>query len=254
MVCFDEVLAVRPTKIIYRDGESVLKVFNVNFSKSDILNEALNQARVEETGLNIPRVLEVLKTDGMWAVRSAFIPGRTLQELMDEQPERLEEYLGIFVDLQLEVHSKRAPLLNRLTDKLDFKIAESSFDATTRYELHNWLMALPAGKSVCHGDFNPSNIIIEPDGTPFLLDWAHATQGSPAGDAAGSFLLFELAGKRETGQRYLELFCEKSGLSYEEVRKWLPLVAAAQSVNNIPEQRELLERWVNADYSADGTR
>ena len=55
-----KVLAVRTSKIIYREGDTVLKVFDTNYSKADVLNEALNQARVEETGLNIPRLIDVL--------------------------------------------------------------------------------------------------------------------------------------------------------------------------------------------------
>ena len=54
----DRVIAVRNSKTIYRDGENCVKVFNEDYSKADVLNEALNQARIEETGLNIPKVLE----------------------------------------------------------------------------------------------------------------------------------------------------------------------------------------------------
>ena len=50
----DNVLATRPHKVIYRDGDKVWKVFDANYPKTDVLNEALNQARVEETGLPIP--------------------------------------------------------------------------------------------------------------------------------------------------------------------------------------------------------
>ena len=57
----ENVIAERKTKTIYRDGDSVVKLFNQNYSKADILNEALNQARVEEVGLNIPKILEVTR-------------------------------------------------------------------------------------------------------------------------------------------------------------------------------------------------
>lgn len=52
---FEKVLAERKDKVIYKDGDKCIKVFDENYKKSDILNEALNQARVEETGLNIQR-------------------------------------------------------------------------------------------------------------------------------------------------------------------------------------------------------
>ena len=61
---FEKVLAERKDKVIYKDGDKCIKVFDENYKKSDILNEALNQARVEETGLNIPKIHEVTKIDG----------------------------------------------------------------------------------------------------------------------------------------------------------------------------------------------
>ena len=55
----DRILAVRNAKTIYRDGGQCIKVFNADYSKADVLNEALNGARAEETALHVPRVLEV---------------------------------------------------------------------------------------------------------------------------------------------------------------------------------------------------
>ena len=66
----DRVIAVRNNKTIYRDGDRAIKIFNEEYSKADVLNEALNQARIEETGLNIPGVLEVTMIDGKWAIAS----------------------------------------------------------------------------------------------------------------------------------------------------------------------------------------
>jgi len=64
----DRIIAVRTNKTVYRDGEYCVKLFDEDFSKVDVLNEALNQARVEETGLNVPKIIEVTKIDGKWAI------------------------------------------------------------------------------------------------------------------------------------------------------------------------------------------
>ena len=64
----DRIIAVRNNKTVYRDGELCMKVFDTNYSKADVLNEALNQARVEETGLNIPKIHEVTVIDGKWTI------------------------------------------------------------------------------------------------------------------------------------------------------------------------------------------
>lgn len=245
----DNIIATRKDKTIYRDGDRCIKVFDENYSKADILNEALNQARIEETGLNIAKIQEVTMIDGKWAIVTDFIEGKTLAQLMEENPDKTQEYLELLVELQLTVHSKTCPLLNKLKDKMNRKISESSLDATTRYELHTRLEGMPKHKKVCHGDFNPSNIIITADGTPYILDWAHATQGNASADVARTYLLFCLAGKEEIGKKYLNLFCKKSNTAKQYVQKWMPIVAASQSVKGNEKEREFLLSWCDVvDY------
>lgn len=245
----NNVIAAESKKTIYRDGDKCIKVFGKEFSKADVLNEALNQARIEETGLNIPKVLEITMIEGNWAIVSEFIEGKTLAELMAENVDKKEEYLNLLVDIQLEVQSKTCPLLNKLKDKMNSKISQTQLDATTRYELHTRLEGMPKHKKVCHGDFNPSNIIIKEDGTPFIIDWSHATQGNASADAARTYLLFCLNGDTALANKYLEIFCKKSNTAKQYVQKWMPIVAASQSVKGNEKEREFLLSWVDVvDY------
>ena len=245
----DRVIAIRNNKTVYRDGDKCIKVFNSDYSKADVLNEALNQARIEETGLDIPKILEVTMVDGKWAIVSEYIKGITLQRLMEENPEKKEEYLSLLVDLQLEVHKKTCPLLNKLKDKMNRKISASNLDATTRYELHTRLEGMPKHTKVCHGDFNPSNVIITEEGRAYIIDWSHATQGNASADAARTYLLFCLNGDREAAEYYLDLFCKKSDTARQYVQKWMPIVAASQSVKGNEAEREFLLSWVEVvDY------
>ena len=246
----DQVIATRPNKVIYRDGDTVVKLFSADYSKASVLNEALNQARVEETDLHIPRILEVFKEGEQWAIRSDYIEGKTLQQLMDENPEKKDEYLRQLVELQMLIHTKRAPLLTKLKDKMHRKISDSKFEATVRFELHTRLEGMPKHKKVCHGDFNPSNVIITPDGTPFIIDWAHATQGNASADVARTYLYLVLNGQEPLAKEYLRLFCKMSDTALQYVQNWMPIVAASQSVKeNSADDFELLSRWVNVvDY------
>ena len=84
----DNVIAERKNKTVYKDGDKTIKLFCENYSKADILNEALNQARVEEgTDLYIPKLHEVTKIDGRWAIVTEHVEGKSLYELMEENPE-----------------------------------------------------------------------------------------------------------------------------------------------------------------------
>ena len=149
------VVAVRTNKTVYRLGDYAIKVFDQDFSKSDVLNEALNQARVEETGLAIPDLIEVTKIDGKWAIVTRFIAGPTLSQMMQKEPEKEDEYMTRFINIQRRIFETKAPLLNKLVDKMQAKISATSLDATARYELHMRLSAIPRQDKICHGDFCP---------------------------------------------------------------------------------------------------
>lgn len=241
----DNIIAKRSNKTIYRDGDRCVKVFAEDFSKADVLNEALNQARVESTGLNIPAIREVTVVDGKWAITTDFIEGKTLSQLMKENPEKKAEYIELLVDIQMNIHTLKCPLLTKLKDKMHRKISSSSIDATVRYELHTRLEGMPKHNKLLHGDLCPSNIIITEEGSPYVIDWAHATQGNASADAARTYLTFKLSGDDEGAEIYLNTFCRKSDTAKQYVQKWMPIVAASQSVKGNEAEREFLMSWVN---------
>ncbi len=98
---------------------------------------------------------------------------------MEEHPENLEEYMEKFVELQLSMHEKKAPRLTLQKDKFARKIEsmKDKLDATVRYELLTRLDSMPNHTKLCHGDFNPSNVIVAEDGSMKIVDWSHATPG-----------------------------------------------------------------------------
>ena len=171
-------IAERKTKTVYKDSDKTIKLFVENYSKADILNEALNQARVEEgTTLNVPKLLEVTKIDGRWGLVSEHIEGTPLNKLMEEHPEKEEEYLNLFVDTQMKILSNSVPLLNRIKDKFRRKLSNAvNIDENTRYELMQRLEGMKNHTKLCHGDFNPSNVIIKENGEVYVIDWAHVTR------------------------------------------------------------------------------
>ena len=102
---------------------------------------------------------------------------------------------------------------------------------------------------LCHGDYNPSNIIINEKGEFYVIDWAHATQGNASADCARTFLLFSLQGKEEVAEKYLNLFAEKSGIEKSLIQRWIPIVAATHLSSASEKEKELLIKWVDIlDY------
>jgi len=243
------IIAKRPNKTVYRDGNLCIKLFNEEYSAADVLNEALNLSIVAEAGVRVPQLHEVMKINGCWAIVQEFVEGDNLQKLMEMYPDRAEEYLALLVSVQLAIHRRTAQRLRHHTDKMHGKISHCGLDATTRYELHTRLEGMPKHYKLLHGDLSPSNIIVMPNGETCIIDWAHATQGNGSADAARTYLLFRLDGKDAWAEKYLSIYSEKSDTAKQYLQRWLAIVAASQLVKNHPEERALLLSWANvAEY------
>ncbi len=245
-------LVRRGNKVVYDLGDKIAKVFNETKPVSDVFNEALNLARINECGIRSPKALEVTKLEGDeagWALITTKVPGVTLAEKIEAEPQRFGEYLEQFVDLQIEIHGYTSPLLNRQGDKYARMINSlEAINATTRYNLLERLDGLKKGTAVCHGDFNPSNVIVSEDGTLSVCDWAHATQGAPAADVAMTYLLFSLTSK-EQAEAYLDIYCERADMAKQIVRQWLPVIAASELARKRKVNEEFLMSWVDVfDY------
>ncbi|GHU65828.1 aminoglycoside phosphotransferase [Spirochaetia bacterium] len=241
----DKILVQRTDKTIYLDGNKVIKVMGPSYPAADVLSEALNLACVNATPLRTPKFLEVTQIDGKWAIVWEYIKGKTLAELMEKDKSNYQAYLERFVDIQLAMHNHSATRLPLLTEKLQRKITACGLDATARYELSTRLASLPKHTKLCHGDFNPSNIIITDKGEDYIIDWSHAAQGNASADAAQTYLLFWLSGNIDTAGDYLERFCEKSDTAKQYVQKWVSIVSAAQLVKTKPTEKEFLLHWAN---------
>ena len=183
--------------------------------------------------------------DGRLAIVMDYVEGKSLATLIAENPAKRLEYVTRLIDIQLSMHSLTSPELNKQRAKFDRKIDLSGLDATTRYELHVRLGGMPKHNKLCHGDFNPSNVIITNDDRACVIDWSHATVGNASADTARTYLLFKLAGDDKTAEDYMTLFCKKSDTARQYVDQWLPIVAASQMAKGKPHEREMLGKWVD---------
>ena len=241
----NNIIVERENKVIYKDGANLIKLFKNDYPQSNILNEALNHSRIEETDLLVPKLIEVAKKEENWAITLEYVNGQNLKTLIEQNPEKEDMYLEIFVDTQIKIHSKQVPLLNRLKEKLRRKIEASALNDTIKYELYTRLEAMPKHEKVCHGDFNPTNVLIDEMGNVHIIDWAHVSQGNASADVAQTYMLFCLEGKIDLAEKYLKLFSKKSNISVSNIQKWLPIVAASELNKYEGKEKEMLLNWVN---------
>ena len=244
-----EILEEKSYKTVYREGNTIVKEFTPSHPKANVFNEAYIHACVEGCGVSVPKILGVAPSGGGWALSMEYVEGRTLQQMIDAEPERAAEYLEKLVDIQLEVGKYRVPQLRNTRYKMEEAINTlTEIDASTKYELLQRIHGMKRHTKLCHGDLVPSNIIIREDGSWIVLDWAHATSGNAGADAAITYLRFSLE-QPKIADQYLRVFCKKADMAIQYVQTWMPIVAAAQLTKHKEAERELLEKWISvAEY------
>ena len=238
---------------IYKVGDKAVRIYKGAQYKEKCLYAALTHARCETTLVNsfikMPVVREVSVIDENWSMTMDWIEGKTMQQLMDENPDKKDFYLDQFIDIQTEIHAQYMPLLSKLKDKMTRQIKSlGQIDEIKKYELLTRLDSMPKHIKLCHGNFAPKNIIINDEGT-YVINWGSARQGNASADVARTYLLLCL-NNPEIAEPYLDKYCIKSGTSKQYVQAWLPIVAAAQLIKGKPEEKDLLMRWIDVvDYS-----
>ena len=97
-----QILEEKSYKTVYREGNVIVKAFTPSHPMSDVFNEAYIHACVEDAGVPVPKLLGVTPSEnGGWSIAMEYVSGKTLAELMDENPDKVEEYLEKLVDIQL---------------------------------------------------------------------------------------------------------------------------------------------------------
>jgi thiamine kinase-like enzyme len=248
---FERVIGVRNDKTIYRHKAKVIKVFNDHYKKSQIMNEALNISKVEETELCVPELLAVKKIEDKWSIELSYIKGKSLQRLMQENPNLVDDYLKTFVSLQESVFACKAPILTKMRDKMGQKIDESPLVATKRMRLRMKLSQFESEMYLCHGDFFPANIILSESDSYYIIDWAHASIGHKAADIANSYLNFWIEFDKDMAEKYLDIYLQSNQGKREDVMAWMPIVAAARSNRGIKQERDFLMNLVNSSLEGN---
>jgi aminoglycoside phosphotransferase (APT) family kinase protein len=113
-----------------------------------------------------------------------------------------------------------------------------------RARLLEKLAALPEGHSLCHGDFHPFNVV-GPLESPTLLDWLDACSGPPTADVCRTFVLWSRSNPK-LAELYVDTYARIAGARREDVFDWLPIIAGARLMEDVPHEVEELMKMASA--------
>ncbi|WP_347993052.1 phosphotransferase [uncultured Eubacterium sp.] len=230
---------------IYNDESYTYKIFNIDYDKKDVFQEAFITSKVEELDAHAPLIDSVYKKDGQWCIKFDLIKGESLFSLINNNSENIEEYINKLVTIQTSIHTNFCTAIPRQKAKLQYGIKNSDLDESTQFDLLEMLDSSPKHKKLCHGNLTPHNIIISGDDY-CVLDWNHASQGNASADIARTYIWFKI-NMPEYAELYLDSFCNMTGTTKRYVNQWLPIVAAARIYKDNPGEFDILKSMIKVN-------
>ncbi|WP_061808859.1 phosphotransferase family protein [Rossellomorea vietnamensis] len=220
-------VATGNTAKVYLYKNKIYKVFNDSLPGEESIKEAKKQKYAHSCGLSVPEVVDVTTIDGKQVIIMEHIKGRTLGVLLTDNMEKAEYYMGMSVDIQMGIHQIKAHSIEPMSEKLRRQIESApELDQGAKSILIKKLDSMAFEENLCHGDFHLYNLILSENNVT-IIDWVDSSAGDMRADVYRTSLLYSQVSK-ELADMYMQLYCEKSGLSKEEIYQWAPIIAAAR--------------------------
>ncbi len=229
-------IATGNTAKIYLIENKIIKLFNNELPNTEAYYEANKQKFVYSCGLFVPEIFDVTEIDGKQAIIMEYIKGKTIGDLLFDNLEKSEYYMGISIDIQQKIHTIVADSLEPMSQKLRRQIESvPHLDNRHKSNLIYKLDSMTYENRLCHGDFHLFNLIMS-DGKVAVIDWVDSSAGDIRADIYRTYLLYSQI-SMDLAQMYLRIYCEKSGLLQEEIFKWAPIIAAARLSENVATEK-----------------
>lgn len=239
-------IAIGNTAQIFLYENKIVKVFNDFLPDTESSYEANKQKFAHSCGLSVPKIFDVTKIDGKQAIIMEFVKGKTIGDILSENMEQAEYYMNISIDIQQKIHMIVADSLEPMSLKLSRQIESAQqLDKRHKSALLQKMDTITYKKRLCHGDFHMFNLIMSDNNQVTIIDWVDSSAGDLRADVYRTYLLYEQF-SIELADLYLRLYCQKSGLSKDDIFQWAPIIAGARLSENVSsEKNERLIKIVN---------
>ncbi len=220
-------IAIGNTAKVYLYENKIFKVFNDALPDMESTNEAYKQKYAYSCGLSVPEIFDVTKIEGKQVIIMEHVKGRTIGDVLSNNMERAEYYMNISVDIQQKIHQIEANSIELMSEKLSRQIESAPIlENKLKSTLIEKLDSMTFEKRLCHGDYHLYNLIMS-DHNVTIIDWVDSSAGDLRADIYRTYLLYSQFSE-ELADMYMRLYCEKSGLSKDEIYQWAPIIAAAR--------------------------
>lgn len=189
-----EILGEGSNGIVYRyDPEIVVKAYRNADALAEIERERQLARRALVLGIPTAIPFDIVKVGNTYGSVFELLNAKSFSKLISEAPERIDEYIELFVDLLKKIHSTQVD-----TDELEDmkKVAVGWAEYLGGYlpedqsrKLVSLVKAVPEKHYMIHGDYHTNNVEMQ-NGEVLLIDMDTLSFGHPIFELASMFLGF----------------------------------------------------------------
>jgi len=252
------------TAEVYAWGDSqILKLYRSDMPIEWVHFEARIGRIVAEAGLHAPSIGDVIQVDGRMGIVYERIDGVSMLNALARQPWTLSRVARQFAEVHAAMHNCERPELPSQRESMLRAIRRApQLNDGDKERILKALERLPDGKSVCHGDYHPDNILMSARG-PVVIDWMTTTCGNPIADVARTTLMFRVAVlppymgtvkrlmtqvfRRAFYSAYLRAYLELRPFPVGQIETWIPILAAARLNEGIAQEENQLLRLAGTE-------
>jgi uncharacterized protein (TIGR02172 family) len=248
------------TADVFEYGDNaIVKIFKPEFSNSQADKEQNLHTIVQNFGLPVPKLYDVIAYEGRKGLVYQKINGVTMLNLINENPNRMPEYAKDMASLHIDIGLCK---IDCEMESINKKYASwiNNIDIFTDDEkkvINGYLDGLEEKDKLCHGDFHPDNILVD-NGKYYIIDWLTATKGSFCADVMRSYMLIKYGSSADDvditpeirigidmfTKAYMDCLIESREVNLDDVFKWELPTLAARLWEGVPksEKTVVLER------------
>ncbi len=194
----------------------VCKLFREGYPKEYVDLEYKNAEEIFRLGVRTPKPFETIVLEKRYGIVYERIEGKELLELAIENEIDSEEMLDILVRLHCGLLQKHS---NNVLSYKEFLTAMIKGKGDENQLLTDAINMLPDGDCVLHGDFYPSNVMIESDGSPVIIDFMNVCHGPALYDIARTFFLL-----RNNNETLACSYLKKMHIYREDIARYVSII------------------------------
>ncbi len=193
----------------YKD-DKVLKLFYSAFCAKTIEDEYLIAKNISTATSLVPKVYDIVHTRNRTGIVYEKIKGKMLSDYLSGNIINTRKIIRKFAQTQKRISNINAENVPNHTDKLRQRITSSHLLSDSEKETVLKYLSIINNNEICHGDYHPENVFVDPNHDFKVIDWANMFVSNKYIDIARTYYLIK-SGKSLNGKTKLGSLIEWFG-------------------------------------------